>query len=329
MKVLYIAGWGRSGTTILDNVLSAYDSVFSVGELFYLWPRGFIERRRCGCGVTLVECPLWADILACAYRDSPPDARRTYDLQRRSIRVRDTRRLAYGRLDADAIRYRDEIARLYHAIAEVTGANVIVDSSKTPAGAAVLARIDGIEPYLLHVVRDPRATAYSWSRRVLQPDLLVPRDMPRHSAAASTATWVGWNMLVEDLARNGYGDRSRRLRYEDFAADPRGTVADLLEVLGVPPAGSPFTDRRELQLTANHTVGGNPGRFRTGSITIAPDDAWRAEQARRRRLVSTVIAAPLLRRYRYPFSSRLRVSGALRPVATEAAGFTRGRAGED
>ena len=302
MKVLYIAGWGRSGTTILDNILSAYDSVFSVGELYYLWPRGFIEQRRCGCGATLVECPLWADILACAYRDAPPDARATYDLQRRSIRVRDTRRLSRGRLDADAIRYRDEVTRLYRAIGDVTGADVIVDSSKTPAGAAVLSRIDGIEPYLLHMVRDPRAAAHSWSRRVLQPDLRVPRDMPRHSAAASTATWVGWNLLVADLARTGYGGRSRLLRYEDFAADPRGNVADLLDFVGVPSAGSPFTDRGELRLTANHTVGGNPGRFRTGSITIRPDDAWRAEQPRRRRLVSTAIAAPLLRRYRYPLS---------------------------
>jgi hypothetical protein len=302
MKVLYIAGWGRSGTTILDNVLSAYDSVFSVGELYYLWPRAFIERRRCGCGETLIECPLWTEILARAYRDSPPDAQATYDLQRRSIRVRDTRRLAHGRLDPDATRYRDEIARLYHAIGDVTGAEVVVDSSKTPAGAAVLTRIDGIEPYLLHMVRDPRATAHSWTRTVAQPDLRIPRDMPRHGAMTSTATWIGWNVLVEDLARRGYADRSRRLRYEDFVADPRGRVGDLLAFLGVAPNGSPFKGRHELQLSANHTVGGNPGRFRTGSIMIRPDDAWRAEQARRRRLVSTAIATPLLHRYRYPFT---------------------------
>jgi hypothetical protein len=304
MKVLYIAGWGRSGTTILDNILSAYDSVFSVGELYYLWPRAFIEQRRCGCGEALVECPLWAEILAVAYRDSPRDARGTYDLQQRSIRVRDTRRLTHGPLDPDATRYRDEIGRLYHAIGEVTGAKVIVDSSKTPAGAAVLTRIDGVEPYLLHMVRDPRATAHSWSRTVRQPDLRIPRDMPRHGAVASTVTWVGWNLLIEDLVRRGYAERSRRLRYEDFVADPRGRVADLLAFLGVRPVGSPFTDRSEIRLTANHTVGGNPGRFRTGSISIRADDAWRSDQPRRRRMMSTAIAAPLLHRYRYPITVR-------------------------
>jgi len=34
-KVLYIAGWGRSGSTILDNVLGQLDGCFSTGELNY------------------------------------------------------------------------------------------------------------------------------------------------------------------------------------------------------------------------------------------------------------------------------------------------------
>jgi len=35
-RVLYIAGWGRSGSTILDNVLGQVDGFFSAGELMFL-----------------------------------------------------------------------------------------------------------------------------------------------------------------------------------------------------------------------------------------------------------------------------------------------------
>jgi len=300
VKVLYIAGWGRSGTTIVDNILGAYDGVFSAGELYYLWARGLIERRQCGCGETLVACPVWRDVLSIAYRDAPPAPREFYDLQRRTIRVRGTRRLSRGNLRPDALRYRDEVARIYAALGTVTGADVIVDSSKTPAGAAVLTQCADVEPYLLHMIRDPRAVAHSWSRPTRQPDLAVPRDMPRHGAATSTTTWVAWNLLVEDLARNGYAGRSHRLRYEDFVADPQACMTDVLELVDVPATGSPFVDRSSVQLAANHTVGGNPGRFRTGTIAITPDNRWHSEQSRGRRTVSTAIALPLLRRYGYP-----------------------------
>jgi len=64
IKVLYITGWGRSGSTILDNIMGQIDGFFSVGELRYIWDRNLIENRLCGCGVPLEECPIWSQILA-------------------------------------------------------------------------------------------------------------------------------------------------------------------------------------------------------------------------------------------------------------------------
>jgi hypothetical protein len=63
VKVLYIAGSGRSGSTILDNTLGQIDGFFSVGELRYIWERGLIEDRLCGCGERVHQCPFWAAAL--------------------------------------------------------------------------------------------------------------------------------------------------------------------------------------------------------------------------------------------------------------------------
>src|SRR5205823_1051409 len=48
-KVLYIAGPGRSGSTVLDQVLGELPGFVSTGELQALWQRGLVERRPCGC----------------------------------------------------------------------------------------------------------------------------------------------------------------------------------------------------------------------------------------------------------------------------------------
>lgn len=67
MKVLYIGGTGRSGSTILDQILGQLDGFFAVGELSQIWERGLVSRRKCGCGMPVPECPVWSPILARAF----------------------------------------------------------------------------------------------------------------------------------------------------------------------------------------------------------------------------------------------------------------------
>ncbi|BCY07044.1 sulfotransferase [Actinoplanes sp. L3-i22] len=305
LKVLYIAGWGRSGTTIVDNILNSYDGVFSTGELFYLWSRGLLEGRKCGCGSVLTRCALWASILDTAFGADRPCPERISRLQRESIRVRHTRSLTGPVPSAGAQEYRAVTNRLYHAIAEVTGARLIVDSSKVPSAAALLPGMSGIEPYLLHMIRDPRAVTHSWMRATAKADRVQERP------AAGTMHWLVRNALAERLA-GAYGGRYRLLRYEDFVAAPRATIDGLLAFAGVAAGAGPFTGDSTVRLDVNHTIAGNPGRFRTGEVALRVDDRWRAEQTAGPRLTATAVAFPLLHRYGY----RTRTSRPNRPATT-------------
>ncbi|GAA2512243.1 sulfotransferase [Winogradskya humida] len=299
MKVLYIAGWGRSGTTILDNILGSYGPVFTTGELFYLWRRGLNQGRICGCGTGLRLCRTWRDILDVAYAGRTLRPKRTAALQRRVARVRDTCRLSRAELTGEQLDYRDEMYRLYAAIHTVTGADLIVDSSKVPSGAAVLAQMPEVESYLVHMVRDPRAVAYSWMRPKDLPDVAVARTMAEHGAAESSTNWLTWNLLIESLARGRFAGRAQRIRYEDFVAAPRDMVESLLGLVGLAAEPGPFEGDASVRLNINHTVSGNPSRFRTGPVTLRADNAWQAHQPWRPRAVSTAISLPLLHRYGY------------------------------
>ncbi len=63
MKVVYVVSGTRSGSTVLDTVLGGIDGWFSSGELRFLWERGLLEGRRCGCGEPVTSCPVWSEVL--------------------------------------------------------------------------------------------------------------------------------------------------------------------------------------------------------------------------------------------------------------------------
>jgi hypothetical protein len=291
-KVLYIAGWGRSGTTIVDNVLNSCESVFSTGELFYLWQRGIVHRRKCGCGERFQLCSLWQEILRAAFGDRLPDPGRVIALQQQAVRVRHTPSLVNEPLTEEAEEYRKIYARLYHAIADVTGARLIVDSSKVPSAAALLTRMSGVDPYLLHMVRDPRAVTHSWMGAAREARSV--NQMP----LSSTVHWLVRNAMTERLARV-FPHRYQRLRYEDFAAQPRATIDRLLAFTGLPGTKAPFIEDATVVLRPNHTIAGNPARFKNGEIAVRPDNRWRHEQNLAPRLTTTALSLPLLHHYGY------------------------------
>lgn len=300
MRVLYLTGWCRSGSTILGNLLGELPGVVHVGELYYLWRNGVLEsgtNTSCGCGEPLTGCPLWRKVVDRVAGDAPAEnARRIVAEQQAHLRVRHTRvRLAEATGRRPVPTAVDQLAGwmvdTYRAVAAETGAAVVVDGSKYPAEAAVMLGRTGVDVQVLHLVRDPRAVAYSFGR---------PKEyLPRMSAARSTGMWTAIN-LASDLLGGAAPERYLRVRYEDFAAGPRDTLDRIIRRFAL-PAGSPVDVAGRTVLGVNHTVTGNPDRLRQGPTTIRPDLAWRDALPAGAAAVATALAAPALRRYGYSF----------------------------
>lgn len=303
IKVLSIVGPGRSGTTVLAGILGAVDGVVDVGELRWLWQRGLLERRTCGCGHPVDECPLWSDIVAkvTAGRTMPTGefAAEVAGAQRlllsRRHRLRVIRSAATGTAWPPLDPVRAVTGRLVRAVAEVTGARVVVDSSKRAQDAAVLAGLPDVDHYVLHMVRDPRAVAFSWGRK--DKTIRVAggtRPMGSRGLLSSVSRWLENGAGASALRRHVPADRWMFLRYEDFAARPREAVDRILAFLGE-EATSPFVDDDTVVLEVNHTVAGNPNRFRVGPVTVRLDDEWSRRMPRSRQLLVQVLTWPLRR----------------------------------
>jgi Sulfotransferase family len=298
VKVLYILGRGRSGSTIFANVLGALDGYFSAGEVRYLWDP-VVTASGCGCGRPVEGCPVWSRVLAAT---EGVDRERLAALHAEHIKESRLRSLLAESMTGpgELTEYAGGVARIYEAIAEVTGASVIIDSSKRPAYAASLLLAPGIDVYIVHFVRDPRASAYSWRSRNYRAGAGAGRAIARRGAVDATLRWSLLNRGAEAVLRAAGAGWGRRVRYEDFVAAPQAVTEETASWLGQVPDRSPFLDEATVEAGTNHTVEGNPSRFETGTLSIREEARWRGEQTFLDRWASTLVALPYLRRYGYP-----------------------------
>jgi Sulfotransferase family len=306
-KVLFIAGVGRSGSTLIDQVLGEVEGFCSLGELHTLWMRGLIEGDSCGCGVRVPDCPFWNDVLQQAFGTvegvRPGDKARLIDshLRTRPMALLTlTRDLRSGR-PSPARTYGAVLGEVYRSAASVSNSRVVIDSTKVPSHALVASTYAGADVYLLHLVRDPRAVAFSWAQ---QPDA---GDRQGHSRLdfegmnhfRSSAQWLFRAAAVEGLLRPRLGRRYMQMRYEEFAAAPRQTAAALLSFLGEENAALPFIGENTVRLGANHILSGNRSKFRRGQVAVALDQRWRRDMSISHQIASTSLAWPLMHRYGY------------------------------
>jgi hypothetical protein len=296
LTVLYITGWCRSGSTIIGNVLNEVKGFFHVGELSFLWKNAYGNGSNtlCGCGAQLVDCDIWKQVLTSDVPAGHTPQTHAADVVRRqqaAVRTRHTWRVLDEAAESEALRaHAAFLARTYRTIADATGSTVIVDSGKFPSEAALLPHVEGIRPLYLHLVRDPRAVTHSWTKT---KQYVVPM-----SATRSTGYWMAFNVASEEVTKR-YPGQSMFLRYEDFIAAPDAAVDAMLDLVGVDRAVNPVHGRNVV-LGKNHTVTGNPDRFRSGPTLLrGEDDAWRGELASGAKAATVAMAWPLMAKYGY------------------------------
>ncbi len=304
LKVLFIAGWGRSGSTMLDILLGQVDGFCSAGELRYVWDRGILENRVCGCSVAFRDCPVWSRVAAPWLKAGSADVERIVGLRDR-FRTRDCWRQATRRgrrrLEERLATYVGHMGSIYRRLRDVTGCRVIVDSSKFPSHGYVAGMVSDVDLYVVHLTRDPRAVAFSWRRKKVY-DVIdgVPSYITPHSIFRSSQYWLTWNMTAEYCwARDRERAKSLRLRYEDFVQQPKGTLQSIANMIGETASLDFISSSNTAFVKECHAISGNPARFRTGEVKIEADDQWRRDMRRWDRLLVTAITFPLLHRYGY------------------------------
>ena len=262
-NLIYIGGFGHSGSTLLEYLMTGSPALAACGEIAEA-RRAEAATRLCSCGKPVPECPVWRFL-------ADP-----------SLGV------AQWSHESLATRMLGEIGARYAAM---------TDSSKTAWHAArtpfALKRELGRDFQLVHIIRDPRAVCWSLLKRERRIGL---RSNDALLAIKTMAGWAHANLACE-LFRRKYPDQYVRVRYEDLAGDPVAVMTGLMAKI-MPSAAWDFAaigsqDNRH-QLYANRM---RSQALLLGSIKL--DDRWTQDMPRLLQRLVELLTWPLRRRYGY------------------------------
>lgn len=304
LRILYVAGVPRTGSTVLGELLGSIPDVIFVGELNFFWRR-FAGAEMCSCGRPLPDCPFWSAVVREAYGEmTPGQARQLAELERHVLRRQFALTVAPAAWPVPktsrAGQMLAERTLLYRAIGHLTGANWIVDGGKEPIFGALMARADVGAIATVHLVRDPRGVAYSWQKLV--PSDSEPGNMPRKAPAKTAVDWVVQNLLVQ-LGLQRLGTVYVRVRYEDLASRPEHVLGQISLATGltIAPAAAAQHGIVPPAASERHLVAGNPGVRQTvaSGLQVRADEAWRTKLPLREQRVVTAVCGALMTAYGY------------------------------
>lgn len=298
-RVIYLAGYGRSGSTIFERVLSARVGIVSRGEIFQFFHLAGTDVT-CSCGAALRECSVWG----LAYDDFNLSRRGREELQKleRCRRLFERGGLSpFTRKTAEDRKcYAEMTTRLLRAIADPSVNNDVLDSSKTAYQAAQrpasLKSVAGLDVRVIHLVRDIRAAVWSGKSRGRNRDLEAGSGKSRDFAASSRAA-AGWRYANEKAAalRPIVGAENYILvRYEDFVGRPEEVLGKVAGFLGrrTVPKG------RSTQELTPHQLAGNRSRY-DSDLAVKPDFEWISRLSRSDRALALTAGWPLAKQYGY------------------------------
>lgn len=257
-RVIYIAGYGRSGSSLIELALEQAPEVRGRGEAAMLeWAAG--RGLRCSCYEPVASCKDWAGTVEALNRIPWATAHRFAE------------RNIFGALLLSALRS----TRIGHAYTERVQVQLFgpegessppltVDSSKTARGTRyrprLLARVAQVDLYVLHVVRAPGEVIESlvagsnWAHQGL-----IPSAPLRLRAIRAVLGWVAANRAALRTKRVASGDRYRTVSLVSLQADPVAVLTGIFTWLALPMDSVPQIV--ESGIIPTHSLAGNRLRF--------------------------------------------------------------------
>ena len=257
--LVYIAGYGRSGSTLLDTVLSSHPQLEGVGEIKYLFQEVLDQKQLPAIWSTVLE-----EFAAQGENDITTANQLTQRVQRPYSRSSAVERSAYKKL------WRIVLDTLHRELPGV----ILVDSSKTASDAFLRPQLleeMGYELRMIHLVRAPQAVMFSLgkrgSNRLLEAGKTGEEAILTGGGLRALINWTWINLGVWWYYRRRRRIKTYTLRYEDLLTDTARRLAEIADFIGVDPA--PFRGLEEgFEVSPGIGVSGNRMRRASQKITF-------------------------------------------------------------
>ena len=176
---------------------------------------------------------------------------------------------------------------LVNALREITGAKVVVDSSKIALHLKYLLKSPDLRIKIIRMVRDGRAVTTSMLGHGLK------RATRRESMAAAALSWFRNNEAAERVLADLPASQWMHLQYEELCRQPEATLRHIGDFLGMDTRAIVLDFRAKQQ----HVLG-NEMRLKSSS-EIRLDERWRTALSQDDLAVFEEIAGAMNRKYGY------------------------------
>ena len=237
-KVAYIFSFGHSGSTLLSLVLEQHQYTASIGEFLDLSEKlkKCTNERKCSCGETVFDCPLWGDFYRSIQTENPTDLKAEYGLL----------------LNSFAKNFPVE--------------TVLVDSSKGLKNLQELHAHEEVDLRVIYLIKDFRSFVMSTKRKALKRG----EKFGLIQAAKNALLWYRGNRNnLNYLEQNAVN--YLKLGYEELCLYPQETNETLCSFLDIETTHSTIS----IGENRGHMIFGNRMRRDSNkNSTIKYDSVW-------------------------------------------------------
>ncbi len=297
-KILYIAGTGRSGSTITDVLLGQSKDVSSFGELINLFKSGWINNEFCSCGKSVNECEFWRKVREEWEDENSLTVNQYLQLQNKYTKLRYLLLLWKNSIypSKEFICFKKSTITLFKVISRHMDSKVILDSSKSPIWMYAL-KIMGFNLNVLHLVRDGRGVTNSLKKH-FTPNVKqgVQKELKPKSTIRTALFWIITNLLVVYLKNES---EYMLVKYEELLnnwEEELNQIGDKFKIdVSIPL--SKVKNREALE--KGHTVAGNRLRMRDDVVVKTNQKKSWDNLSKNDIRIFNFIAGWLLKKYNY------------------------------
>ena len=284
MKIIYLMGAGRSGTTMLATLLGNAPGIQTLGEMHQFLDY-YLEDKPLSNGELLSESEFWAPVVA------QMEARFTREELVRWNKLRDKVE-GHGHIPASLLssnkKYQEFQRALFDIIDQVHQSPAVLDSAKYISRALQLARMDKKRVKIIYVVRDVRGVIYSFGKNVQTPKKPLAA-MVYYSLINKLGLLTQWVLGAKQVMR---------LRYESVVEQPEQSLARIQEFIGVDLTSVNEKLSKNQAFDMPPIVAGNR-MAAAKQIRLNPDFSWKREQSRGAQILYYLLNLPLQLIFKY------------------------------
>lgn len=307
--IIYIAGYGRSGSTLLEKLLNCQPSMHATGELANFFKLYGLSSSLCSCGNTLDKCKFWSNVANELFMKGF-SSREFFNYFR--IQKRCESFISHGG-SFFSKRYHNMYSNFmnpfYEAVLNQLNSEekVLIDSSKTAYSnyyrPIAISRLAKYRVRVIHLIRDCRGVAWSVKKGLNRELESGKGGKPLFPVSRAIIGWIYSNMVASRLKKILSEDNYILIKYEDLVETPVKILNQLEEFLELDLDESIRIAKKAMfepgvQLPIMHQLSGNRMRF-SSILTIRPDYAWKEKSNSQINYFIKIIAMPFMKKYGY------------------------------